>query len=421
MRVAPVSHDYPLFLDLSGRPVLVVGGGPVAARRSATLVDAGALVRVVSPWAVEEIRDAAAAGQLQWEPREYRTGDVGDAWLVHACTGDSHVDDLVTAECDKARVWSVRAGDAERSPAWSAATASTVDGVQFAVNGNRDPGRGLQLRDAISDLAAAGALPVRRRRTGTGRVYLVGGGPGDPDLMTVRARRLLSLADVVVTDRLAPVAALESLPADVEVIDVGKAPGRHALPQDEINQLLVDRAQRGQVVVRFKGGDPFVLGRGGEEALACLGAGVAVEVVPGVTSAISVPAAAGIPVTHRGLSTSVLMLSAHDGSDEVVRRAACTPADTTLVLLMGVRHLADTAAALVTEGRPHDLPAAVISNGWTQDQTVVTGTLGTIAADAEAAGAASPAVIVIGEVAALHGTLGTITTVTPGARHGGAA
>ena len=130
--------------------------------------------------------------------------------------------------------------------------------------------------------------------------------------------------------------------------------------------------------MRLKGGDPFVLGRGGEEALACLAAGVPVEVVPGVTSAISVPAAAGIPVTHRGLSTSVLVLSAHDGADEVVRRPAA-PVDTTLVLLMGVRHLAPTAAALVSAGRPADLPAAVISNGWTHDQLVVPGTLGTIA------------------------------------------
>ena len=421
MWVALVSHNYPLFLDLTGRPVLVVGGGPVAARRAAALTEAGATVTVISPWAVEGIRDGAKAGELAWHEREFESGDTTGNWLVHACTGDAAVDTAVVSEAETHRIWSVRAGSAEHSPAWSAATANTVDGVRFAVNGNRDPGRARALRDAIADLAASGSLPVRRHRRGPGRVYLVGGGPGDPELMTVRARRLLSLADVVVTDRLAPVAVLDSLPDDVEVVDVGKSPGRHALPQAQINQLLIDRAQQGQIVVRLKGGDPFVLGRGGEEALECLAAGVPVEVVPGVTSAISVPAAAGIPVTHRGLSTSVLMLSAHDGSDEVVRRASATPVDTTLVLLMGVRHLTETAAALIQAGRPAELPAAVISNGWTRDQLVVTGTLATIAAEADAAQASSPAVIVIGEVAALHAELAASATISPHGRHGGAA
>lgn len=413
-----MSPDYPLFLNLSGKAVLVVGGGPVAARRAHELVRAGALVTVISPWVTEEIRDAAAVGTLTWLEREFTAGDTAETWLVHAGTGDSNIDEAIVAEAEAARIWSVRAGDAEQSPAWSAATARTIDGVQFAVNGNRDPRRAQSLRDLIAGLAAEGALPVRRHRTGAGRVFLVGGGPGDPDLMTVRARRVLSLADVVVTDRLAPVAVLRDLAPDVEVVDVGKTPGRHPLPQNEINQLLIDRARLGQIVVRLKGGDPFVLGRGGEEALACVSAGVPVEVVPGVTSAISVPAAAGIPVTHRGLSTSMMILSAHDGADEVVRRAATTPVDTTLVLLMGVRHLADTTRALVSAGRSADLPAAVISNGWTKDQLVVPGTLGTIGELAESAGSVSPAVVVIGQVAALHGELGGVATVSLDAGHG---
>lgn len=417
-----MSADYPLFLDLSGRPVLVVGGGPVAERRTDTLVSAGAAVTVVSPWATEGLAAAAAAGRLNLDLREFDPGDVVGCWLVHACTGDRAVDDAVVAAAESAGIWSVRAGDADRSAAWTAATAHTTDGVQFAVNGGRDPRRAQVLRDTVADLAADGLLPIRRRRTGAaaapGRVFLVGAGPGDPDLMTVRARRVLSLADVVVTDRLAPAAVVAGLPADVEIVDVGKAPGRHALPQDEINDLLVDRAKQGKVVVRLKGGDPFVLGRGGEEALACLTAGVAVEVVPGVTSAVSVPAAAGIPVTHRGVSTSFLMLSAHDGSDEVVRRAACTPPDTTLVLLMGVRHLADTAAALIEHGRPAGLPAAVVSGGWTPEQATVTGTLATIADRAAQAGATSPAVIVIGEVAGLRTDLGDLARASLDAGHG---
>lgn len=414
MRVAPVSADYPLFLDVSGRRVVVVGGGPVGTRRALSLADAGAEVTVISPWVTEDLVDAR--DRITMVLRDFEPGDTEGAWLVHACTGDSPIDDAVVAEAEASRIWSIRAGDAEHSAAWTAATAVTADGVQFAVNGNRDPRRATLLRDTIADLAADGLLPLRRKRPGTGKVYLVGGGPGDPDLMTVRARRVLSLADVVVTDRLAPVGVLEHLDDDVEIVDVGKTPGRHLMPQEEINDLLVDRAEQGKVVVRLKGGDPFVLGRGGEEALACLAAGVDVEVVPGVTSAISVPAAAGIPVTHRGRSTSMLLLSAHDGAEEIVRRAGCTPADTTLVLLMGVRHLAATAEALVAAGRPADLPAAVISNGWTRDQQVSTGTLATIA-DA-AADQPSPAVVVIGEVADLHGELGLLARPGVDAGHG---
>lgn len=410
--------DYPLFLDLAGRPVLVAGGGPVAARRARTLVDAGAVVTVVSPWATEELQALAAAGALTWHPREFGDEDVAGVWLVHACTGDVAVDDRIVALADAARVWSVRAQDGARSPAWTAATAATVDGVQFAVSGGRDPERAVRLRDAVAELAADGVLPIRRSRRREGRVFLVGGGPGDPDLMTVRARWLLSLADVVVTDRLAPVAVLDTLAPDVELVDVGKAPGRHALPQDEINELLVDRAMQGLVVVRLKGGDPFVLGRGGEEALACAAAGVPVEVVPGVTSAVSVPAAAGIPVTHRGLSTSTLILSGHDGPDEVVRRAAATPQDTTLVLLMGVRHLGRIAAALIASGRSPDLPAAVVANGWTRQQRTVASTLHDVAAEAHAAGIEAPAVIVVGEVARLHQALGALATPSVDAGHG---
>lgn len=408
-----MSADYPLFLDVADRRVVVVGGGPVAARRALALVEAGAEVIVISPWVTEDL--AEAGDRLTIWLREFEPGDTAGAWLVHACTGDVPIDDAVVAEAESSRIWSVRAGDAEHSPAWTAATAVTADGVRFAVNGNRDPGRAKVLRDFIADLAAEGRLPLRRKRTGRGKVYLVGGGPGEPDLMTVRARRLLSLADVVVTDRLAPVAVLAGLADEVEVVDVGKIPGHHLMSQAEINDLLVERASEGKVVVRLKGGDPFVLGRGGEEALACLRAGVDVEVVPGVTSAISVPAAAGIPVTHRGRSTSMLLLSAHDGADEVVRRAGCTPPDTTLVLLMGMRHLAATARSLIAVGRPADLPAAVISQGWTREQRCVTGTLATIGQ--AAAELPAPAVVVIGEVADLHTQLGALGRISEDAGH----
>lgn len=418
MNDADTSRDYPLFLDMTGKPALVVGGGPVAQRRVATLLASDALVTVVSPWATEQLRDWAAESRLNWVQREFAAEDIAGSWLVHACSGDVHVDTAVVAAADAARVWSVRASDAAASPAWSAATATTVDGVQFAVNGGRDPGRAAALRDTISDFAAEGLLPVRRQRKSRGKVFLVGGGPGDPDLLTVRARRLLSLADVVVTDRLAPAGVLAGLDPNVEVVDVGKSPGRHALPQHEINELLIEEARAGKVVVRLKGGDPFVLGRGGEEALHCLAAGIEVEVVPGVTSAVSVPAAAGIPLTHRGLSDSFVVLSAHDGADEVVRRAGCVPHDTTLVLLMGVRHLARTADALVAAGRDPATPTAVIASGWTRDQDAVHGTLADIARRADESGIGSPAVIVVGEVARLHHALGDLGHPSADAGHG---
>ena len=415
-----MNRGYPLFLDLTDRAVLVVGGGPVAQRRAEQMLAAGAAVTVISPWATEDLIDLAEREHLRWLRREFAAGDTADNWLVQACTGDAAIDEAIVAEADRARIWSVRAGHAEGSPAWAAATATTVDGVQFAVSGGQDPRRAVALRDVIADLCAEGLLPVRRHRRGRGRVFLVGGGPGDPDLMTVRARLVLSLADVVVTDRLAPVAVLDHLDPQVEIIDVGKSPGRHAMPQDEIDQLIVERAEQGDVVVRLKGGDPFVLGRGGEEALACVRAGVPVEVVPGVTSAISVPAAAGIPVTHRGLSTSTLILSAHDGAAEVVRRAAATPDDTTLILLMGVRHLAETASELIRAGRPADLPAAVVSEGWTVHQRTVVGTLADVAQRAECAELSSPAVVVVGAVAGLAEQLGPLAAISVDARHGGA-
>ena len=180
-------------------------------------------------------------------------------------------------------------------------------------------GASVAVRNAIAQALDAGSLPLRRHRPGPGRVVLVGGGPGDADLLTLRGRRELAAADVVVVDRLAPQAVLDELAPGVLILDVGKAPGRHPVPQHEINRLLVEHATAGRRVVRLKGGDPFLLGRGGEEVAACREAGVPVEVVPGVTSAFAVPAAAGIPVTHRGLSRQVTVLSGHDASTGIDR------------------------------------------------------------------------------------------------------
>jgi uroporphyrin-III C-methyltransferase/precorrin-2 dehydrogenase/sirohydrochlorin ferrochelatase len=216
---------------------------------------------------------------------------------------------------------------------------------------------------------------------------------------------------VVVTDRLGPTSLLSELDPDVAIIDVGKTAGNHPTPQDEINRILVAHAQAGRTVVRLKGGDPFVLGRGGEEALYCLAHDVPVEVVPGVTSAVSVPAAAGIPVTHRGITTSLVIASAHAGAGQALDAARTAPHDATLVLLMGLSGLAVTADELIASGREPGTPVAVISDGWTPRQRTVTGTLASIAGDVAAARLPGPAVIVVGDVVALRAELGDLSGV----------
>lgn len=242
----------------------------------------------------------------------------------------------------------------------------------------------------------------------TGQVVLVGGGPGDPGLMTVAGLEAVRAADVVVTDRLAPVSVLDDLGPGVEVIDVGKVPFGPATPQEEINRILVEHARRGRTVVRLKGGDSFLFGRGGEEHLACTAAGVPVIVIPGVTSALAVPALAGIPATHRGLSQGVSVISGHvpPGSpDSTLDYGALARSGTTLVLLMAVTTLPAITAEFLTQGLPGDTPAVMVEKGSTPEQRILRGTLATIARAAAEAGIEPPAITVIGAVAALSGLL----------------
>lgn len=235
-----------------------------------------------------------------------------------------------------------------------------------------------------------------------GRVTIVGGGPGDPGLITVTGLERLRAADVVITDRLAPTALLDGLGPGVEIIRAGKGPGVHERSQDEINAALIEHALAGKHVVRLKGGDPYVFGRGMEEVLACEAAGIEVEVVPGVSSAVAVPALAGIPVTHRGVAQGFVVVSGHvppgdPGSDvdwEALARSGCT-----IVVLMGTRHLEAIASSLVLGGRPAATPVACICEGFGPGERVVRSTLRTVVADARAQGVTHPAVIVVGEVA----------------------
>ena len=230
---------------------------------------------------------------------------------------------------------------------------------------------------------------------------LIGAGPGDPELITVKGRRLLLDADVVVVDRLAPGLLLDELRPDVEIVDAAKIPHGPGRAQEEINRILVERARAGRVVARLKGGDPYVFGRGGEELLACVQAGVPVTVVPGVTSAVAVPAAAGIPVTHRGVAHEFVVVSGHvppGDPSSLVDWPALARLRGTVCVLMGLANLPAIAAVLVEHGRPANTPVAVVRYGTTDRQELLTGTLGDIGGAAVGAGLRSPVVIVIGDV-----------------------
>jgi uroporphyrin-III C-methyltransferase/precorrin-2 dehydrogenase/sirohydrochlorin ferrochelatase len=413
---------YPLGLDLTGRRVVVVGGGRVALRRTRALVESGALVTAIAPGfstdfeqqTAEWVAAASLPHGITLIRRAYQDGDLTGAWLVHAATDDPAVNAAVAAAAERDRIWCVRADDAAASAAWTPAVTRHGD-VTVAVTADGDPRRSQALRAAIATALAQGRLPLRHHRAGpatgpdagrgTGSVALVGGGPGDAGLITVRGRRLLAEADVVVVDKLAPRSLLAELDPGVEVIDAGKAPHAHNLTQDQINELIVRRALAGQRVVRLKGGDPFVFGRGGEEALACVRAGVPFSVVPGVTSAVAVPAYAGIPVTHRGVTQDFAVVSAHlDPSHPgaTVDWEALARGPGTLVLLMGVAHLEEISAELIKRGRDAATPVAVIRDGTLPGQQVLTSTLGAVAEEAARAGIRPPAVVVVGEVVRLR-------------------
>lgn len=388
----------PLALVLAGRPTVAIGGGPTSARRVAALHGAGALVRLIAPQLCEELRAAVAAENVTWLPRDYAgPQDLHGAWLVHTATGDRPTDARVARDAAAQRIWCVNAADADRGSAHVPARSvvPTPDGpVTVAVHTGADPRRARTVRNGIERQVRGGHTDLRVHRTRTaGWVALVGAGPGAEDLLTDRARTLLACADVVVTDRLVPAAVLGRLPAEVRIVDVGKAPGHHPVPQEEINALLVGQARLGLGVVRFKGGDPYVLGRGGEERLACERQGVRVEVVPGVSSASAVPAAAGIPLTHRGLARGFTVVSGHEPPPGLP-----TDRDHTLVLLMAVAGFRRTAARLLRAGHDPDCPVAFVERGFAPDQRVTTAQLAGAGDVAERAGVGAPAVIVLGDV-----------------------
>ncbi|MEV7677197.1 uroporphyrinogen-III C-methyltransferase [Streptomyces sp. NPDC088341] len=394
---------YPVGLRLSGRRVVVVGGGQVAQRRLPALIAAGADIVLVSPSAKASVEAMAEAGEIRWERRRYEEGDLTDAWYALIASSDPVANRTASAEAERNRVWCVRSDDAEAATAWTPATGRS-EGVTVAVLTGRDPRRSAAVRDAIVEGLRDGTLAAPHHRTRTPGVSLVGGGPGDPDLITVRGRRLLAEADVVIADRLGPRDLLNELPPHVEVIDAAKIPYGRAMAQEAINDALIEHAKAGKAVVRLKGGDPFVFGRGMEEVQALAEAGIACTVVPGISSSISVPGAVGIPVTHRGVAHEFTVVSGHVAPDDgrsLVDWAALARLHGTLVLLMAVDKIGAIAEALVAYGKAPGTPVALIQEGTTASQRRVDATLATVADTVRTEQVRPPAVIVIGEVVAL--------------------
>ncbi|MEV0683592.1 uroporphyrinogen-III C-methyltransferase [Nocardia sp. NPDC050378] len=393
--------NYLVGLDLRGRRVVVVGGGTVAQRRLGLLVAAGARVHVISRAVTPAVEGMATAGQLTVELRDYRDGDLDEAWYAMACTDEPETNAAVVAEATAKRIFCVRADIARDGTAVTPATAR-YDGLTLGVLAGGAHRRSAAVRNGLLEALQSGVVTDDSEPVTPG-VALVGGGPGDPDLITVRGRRLLARADLVVADRLAPPELLAELGPHVEVVDAAKIPYGRSMAQEAINLALVEGVKAGKFVVRLKGGDPYVFGRGYEELEACAEAGIPVTVVPGITSPISVPGAAGIPVTHRGVTHEFVVVSGHvapDHPDSLVDWSALAKLRGTLVLMMAVERIDKFAAALLDGGKPADTPATVIQEGTLRTQRVVRADLATVAQRVKDEGIRPPAIIVIGPTAA---------------------
>jgi uroporphyrin-III C-methyltransferase/precorrin-2 dehydrogenase/sirohydrochlorin ferrochelatase len=395
------SRPYLAGLVLTGRRVVVVGGGHVAQRRVSGLLGAGADVTVVSLEVTPALE--GLAGELTLVLREFTETDLDGAWYVVAATDDPAVNARVVAAADARHTFCVRADDALGGTAWTPAVGHHGS-VSVGVLGNREPRKSAALRDDIVTALRDGHLTASEALDRSPGVVLVGGGPGEPELVTVAARHALATADVVVADRLAPRELLDELGPDVELIDVAKLPRGRSASQQSINAVIVDRARAGKRVVRFKGGDNFVFGRGYEELLACAAADVPVTVVPGLSSAIAVPARVGIPVTHRGIAHEFTVISGHlppGHPESLVAWDAVAGLRGTLVLLMAVDNAPAIAHELLSGGRDAATPVAVIVDGTMPTERTVLSTLGTLADDLVAHRVVPPAIIVVGEVVAV--------------------
>jgi uroporphyrin-III C-methyltransferase len=347
-------------LPVAGRAVVVAGSSGRAITTTGGLIRAGALVTVISPEPTAYLSDLAERGLIAIRQRNVVPSDFDSAALIFACTDTPTLDDWITDEAHKRGVFCIGDRTFERSPALT--------------NG----------------------------RPRAGRVILVGGGPGSPGLLTIAGRDAIAEADVIITDRLAPVAVLGEIAPQAEIVDASKIPGGRRLEQSQINSMLISHALQGKTVVRLKGGDGFVFGRGGEEVDECVRAGIAVDVIPGVSSSIAAPASAMIPATHRGLTQGFTVISGHvppEHPDCTINYPALAQANTTIILMMAVANLDAIARALIDSGMRAETPAAVIADGSLPSQSVVRARLDTIAGAARSAGIGAPATTVIGAVA----------------------
>jgi uroporphyrin-III C-methyltransferase/precorrin-2 dehydrogenase/sirohydrochlorin ferrochelatase len=395
-------NAYLVGLRLTGKKVVVVGGGTVAQRRLPLLIANGADVHVITRSATPAVEGISG---IRLTLREFRDGDLDGAWYAIAATNDPDVNAAVVAEAERKHIFCVRADVAREGSAVTPASFE-YEGLSVGVLAGGEHRRSAAIRSAIHEALQQGLITAETPGVVHGGVALVGGGPGDPELITVRGRRLLAHADVVVADRLAPQELLAELPPQVEVIDAAKIPYGRAMAQDAINEVLIDRAKAGKFVVRLKGGDPFVFARGYEEVLACADAGIPVTVVPGVTSAIGVPALAGVPVTHRAVTHEFVVVSGHVAPghpESLVNWNALAAMSGTIVLLMAVERIELFAKVLLEGGRPADTPVLVVQQGTTTAQRTLRATLHDAAERIREDGIRPPAIIVIGSVAAFGG------------------
>jgi uroporphyrin-III C-methyltransferase/precorrin-2 dehydrogenase/sirohydrochlorin ferrochelatase len=450
----------PIFVALDQRPVLVVGGGSVAFRKIKLLRETGASVTVVSPELCDSLRPMHDNGEILWRSREFRVEDLDDAWLVYTATDDPGLQRRVAREAEVRRVLVNTVDDqdncsfimpaiVDRSPVMVAistggaspvlarriresveralpratsAVARFIAGIRQRV-ADALPDFGTRRRfhewlvdGPVADSVSKGREDQARREVeaalrdgipkARGHVHLVGAGPGDPELLTLRALNALQAADVVVHDGLVDPGVLERARRDAEFINVAKRAGHHRLPQQQMNELLVALAEEGKTVVRLKGGDPFVFGRGGEELAHLKANGIPYSVVPGITAAVGCAAYAGIPLTHRDHAHSVWLVTAHcRDSVDTLDWNDLAHSNQTLAFYMAVRQAPRVQEQLIAHGRTPDTPVAFVENGCRPNQRVIIGRLGRMASMAQNHDLTSPALIYVGEVTGLGATL----------------
>ena len=452
---------FPLFANLRGRLVLVVGGGAVAQRKVEALLAAGARVRLVAPQLTEELAELAQADSIEYRAGDFAPETLDDAWLAIAATNHPETNARVVAESEARRILVNVVDDAEQSSFHVPARIERGP-LQIAISsGGGAPMLARHLRERLEaqfdetwgELASllarrrerirvrfpetrerrrfferllAGPLPSLLRQqcvraaelafdaalaqdlpeTSRGSVALVGAGPGDPGLLTLRGLRVLNEADVILHDRLVSPEVLALARRDAQLIAVGKQAGAASTPQERIHALMLEHARAGRRVVRLKGGDPFVFGRGGEELEFLRAHGVPYEVVPGITAALACAAYAGIPLTHREHAQSLRVLTAHAADlQPMAEDVALGLPNETLAIYMGVSELATLRARLLAAGRSADTPFALIENGSRPEQRVVVGTLDELPERAHEHAVRSPALLIVGAVAALAESL----------------